>query len=103
MKLINEEDDLACRVRNLFQNCLQPVFKFTPEFGTCDQSSQVKGNQFLIFQCLRNISFDDSLRETFDNRRFANSWLSDQYGIVLCSPRKNLDDSSNFIIPADHR
>jgi IS4 transposase len=57
MKLIDEKDNVARRVRNLFQNSFQPVFELASEFGSRNHGAQIQGNQLFVLQCLRNIAF----------------------------------------------
>ena len=56
-----------------------------------------------MFQAFRNVTVHDSLREAFRDCGLADPRFADQNGIVLRSAGKNLDDTSDFFIPSDHR
>src|SRR5215467_6835470 len=43
------------------------------------------------------------MRQTFNNRRFSDARFSNQYRIVFCTPRKDLDHTPNFLIASNNR
>jgi hypothetical protein len=48
MKLVDEENYLTLGALDLFQNCLQSIFKFTSILGTGEHRTKIKCNQSLV-------------------------------------------------------
>ena len=103
MYLINEQDDVAVSLLDLFQYGLQSLFKFTAGLGPGDQSAHVQFNYLLVFQVQRNVLLHDPPGQSLNYRGLADTWFTDQYRIVLGLTGKYLDDSSDFFITADDR
>ncbi len=103
MQLVDEQDDLSIRIFNLFKHGLQPVFKLAAILRSRHHRSQIEPNDPLVLQRLRHIARDNPLRQPFDNRRFADTWLADQYRIIFRSPRQHLHHPPDFLIPPNHR
>ena len=83
MQLIDEQDDLSFALLYFFQNSFQTFLKFTSIFSTGYQRTHIQGKQLLIFQAVRNITTDYSLRQTFYNGCFTNTRFTDQHRIIF--------------------
>ena len=83
MELIDEQYDLPVRFRNLLEHRLQAVLKFAAELCPGYQSGQVKGDQFLRLQHVRNITGNDPLSQAFNNRGLANASSPIRTGLFL--------------------
>src|SRR5215510_5489151 len=102
MKLVDEENNLSLGIFDLFQNCLQSIFKLAAIFCACQHRTEIESNQAFVAQRLGNITRYDSLCQPFNNRSLTDSRFSDQYWIIFCPAGKHLDRSSNFIVATDH-
>ncbi len=103
MQFIDEQDDLALGSLDLFEDGLEALLELAAVLGTGDERAHVQGDDALILQPFRHVPADDALGKTFDNGRLADAGLTDQHGIVLGTPRQNLDDAANLLIAADDR
>uniref|UniRef100_K3WWV2 Uncharacterized protein n=1 Tax=Globisporangium ultimum (strain ATCC 200006 / CBS 805.95 / DAOM BR144) TaxID=431595 RepID=K3WWV2_GLOUD len=100
--LIDKQDDLAIAVLHFLQHSLQALFKFAAVLGTGDQGSHIKTDDLTI-ERFRDISDHDSLGQSLNNRRFANTRLTDENWVVLGSSRQNADDATDLFITSNHR
>ncbi len=86
MQLIDEEQDLPlCRL-HLFEHRLQSFFELAAKLCAGHQRSHVEGDDPLLLQSFRYVSFDDARGEPFDNGGFPDAGFADEHGIVLGSP-----------------
>ena len=84
MDLVNKQDHIL-GFHHLGDHLFNALLKFTPVFGACHHAGQIQGHNPLIRYGFRHISRRDQLCQAFYNRRFSNSRLSDQAGVVLCA------------------
>ena len=103
MQFIDEKNNLAGGIGHFLQHRLEPILELAAKLGAGNQCAQVQGHQPFFFQAFRHVTVDDAQREPFHNGRLADAGLADENGIVLGSPRQNLDDAANFIVPANDR
>src|SRR6187397_566724 len=103
MEFVNKENDIAAGLLDLFENSLQTIFEFTAVLGSSDHGSQVESHETLPLERFGNIASYDSLGQTFNDGRFADTRLTDEDRIILCSTRQYLDDTPDFLVSADHR
>jgi hypothetical protein len=103
VQLVDEENDLALRVLNLFQNGFQTIFKLATILRTGEHRAEIECDEFLVTQCLRHVAGDDALGETFDDRGLTDAGFANQYGIVLGPARKDLDRATNLVVTTDDR
>ena len=103
VNFINEEDYFAFSFLDLLQDRLEPVLEFAAVFGPSHKSAHVKGYNLLVAQGFRNVPVDNTLGQSFDYGRFADTRFSDQNRVIFCASGKNLDNPADFIIPADYR
>src|SRR5205807_1738911 len=87
VQLVDKKNDLTLRVFNLFQDRLQTIFKFTTILCARQHRSQIEPNQTLVAQSFRNVARNDSLREAFYDRRFADPGLTDKDRIIFGATR----------------
>src|SRR5882724_937106 len=102
MQLVDEKYDLALRVLDLFQNGLESIFKLTSIFRAGQHRSEIETDQPLIPERLRNVARNDPLRQSLDNRGFANAGFTNQDRIIFGATREDLDGSANLIVTADY-
>src|ERR1044072_2318263 len=103
VQFVDEDNALARRALDLFQNRFQTIFKLTAILRAGQHRAQIERDESLVTQRLRNVTRDDSLGQSFDDRGFADAWFTDQYGIVFCSARQDLDRATNLVVTTDHR
>src|SRR5205807_2580152 len=103
VQLVDKKNDLTLRVFHLFQARLQTIYKFTTVLCVRQHRSQIEPNQTLVAQSFRNVARNDSLREAFYDRRFADPGLTDKDRIIFGATRENLNRPPYFIITPDHR
>ena len=85
VQLIYEEDDLALRVFNLFEDGLQAVFELAAVLRAREHRAEVESDETLVAERFGNVAGDDALRETFDDCRLADARLADEHGIIFGS------------------
>ena len=103
MQFVDEEDDLALGVGDLFEERLEPVLEFAPELGPGKHGADVHRDDLLVFERFRNIAADDPTGEPFDNGRLTHPRLADEHRVVLGAPREDLHDAADFVVAADDR
>ena len=102
MQLVDEKDD-ALRTANLVHHRFDAFFKLTTVFCAGDHQCQIERDHSFIAQKLGHIAVCDLLRESFSNRRFADTRFTDQDRIIFRPSAKHLDHALDFIAPANHR
>ena len=102
MDLVDEQDDVSAGP-DLLQHLLETLLEISPVAGARYERTKIEGVQMLVGQRIRNVVDDNPLGETFDDRRLAHPWLSDEDGVVLRAPRQHLHDALDLVCPADHR
>ena len=103
VQFVNEEDDLAIAVRDLFQKCLQSILEFSSELRARDHRGNVHRDQPLVLQRLRHVARDDAAREALDDRRLAHAGLADEHRVVLRAAREHLHRAADFVVATDYR
>jgi hypothetical protein len=103
MHLIHEQQDLPFRFGDLLEDRFQTLLELAAVFCAGDQRAHIQLDQTLLFQAFRHIPVDDTLRQTFDDRRFTDARLTDQGGIVLGTAGQDLHHPANLFIPPDDR
>ena len=102
MDFINEKNDIACRLYIL--QCLFHAFlKFPTIFRACDHSGQIQRKNPLMPQGIGHIAITDFLRQTLHNRRFPDTGVTHQAGVILRSAAQNPNDTLNLLLSADNR
>ena len=87
VQLVDKEDDLALRRRDLGENGLQSLLELTTVLRTCDPGPDVESPDALSLQPLRHVARDDALSEPLGDRGLADAGFSDQHRVVLRTAR----------------
>ncbi len=103
VQLIDEEDDPAFRLGDVFENGLEPLFKFAAELGAGDQRAHVEGDQPAILQAFGHVARDDALGQPLDDGGLAHAGVADQDRVVLGAAAEDLHDAADLGIAADDR
>src|SRR5579883_2085248 len=103
MQLVDEDDDLASSLLDLFQDRLQALLELAAILRAGDHRPEVEGKDALALQPLGHIPPDDTPGQPFDDRRLAHAGLTDQDGIILDPSGENLNNSADLLITPDHR
>ena len=101
MQLVDEQDDLSCRVLDLLEHGLEPLLELAAVFGPGNQRAQVERDNALVLQAFGHVAAHDALGEPFDDGGLAHARLADQHGVVLRPPAQNLDDATDLFVTAD--
>ncbi len=103
MHLVDEQDDVAVRRRDLLQHRFEPLLELAAIFRAGDQRAHVEGDQLLVIEALRDVAIDDAQREAFHDGGLADAGLADQHRIVLGAARQHLHGAPDLLVAADHR
>ena len=103
VQLVEEQDDRAAGVGDLFQDALQPLLELASIGRSCDQGAHVQRDHAAVAQRLGDVAGDDPLGEALDDRGLAHAGLADQHGVVLRAPAEHLDHAADLVVAADHR
>ena len=99
--LVDEQDQVLGGA-DLVDHGLQPLLELAAVLRPGDHPRQVEGDDPLVGQRLRHLVVDDSLGDPLDDRRLADTGLAEQRGIVLRTPREDLDRLVDLVRSADH-
>ena len=103
VQLIDEQEDLSLRLFHLCQDRLQPLLKFAPVLGPCNQGPHVQGEDGLVLQILGHIPPDNPLGQALGDSGFAHAGLADEYRIIFGLPAQNPDHIPDLLITANDR
>ena len=103
VELVDEEDNLAVRVDDLLQHCLQPIFELASVLRAGDEGTHVQADDPPVLESFGDVAPHDALGEPFDDRGFPNARLADEHRVVLRAPRQDLDHTADLFVTADHR
>ena len=103
MQLVDEQHDLALCVLNALEHRLESFLEFAAVFRAGNECAHVERHDALALQAFRYVTLYDLLRQSFDDRRLADTWRANQHGVVLGAARENLDDPPNLLVPANDR
>lgn len=82
VKFIDEQQNIFI-VRHFFDDTFDTLFELTAVFASGYHSGKVKDNNSLIADRFRHNAKGNPLRQTFRNRRFSDTRLSDQTRVVF--------------------
>ena len=102
VQFVDEEHDVA-GAGDFLQDGLEPLLEFAAELGAGHQRAHVQGDDAAILEALGHVAVDDPQGQALDDGRLAHARLADQHGVVLGTPREDLDHAADFLIAADHR
>ena len=103
MNLINEEDDLAIRTFDFFDDSFDALFKLAFKFGTGNQGRDVENIDLFGQQIFRNVLLYNAPGDPFDDGRFSNTGIPDEDRIIFFAARKDVQDPADFFISTDDR
>ena len=103
VKLVDEENDLTIQISHLFKKSFETILKLSPILGARDHPAQVERDKAFIFHRIGNIPADDASGQALNNSSLAYSGFPNENWIVLGPTRKHLEDTANFLVPANHR
>ena len=83
VQFVDEEENLALRRLDLFQDGFEPFLKFTAKFGTGDKGTHIQGKKFFVFEAFGDIAFHDTNSQSFHDCSFSDSWFTDEHRIIL--------------------
>ncbi len=103
MNLIDKQYYLSLTVNNIFHNSFQTLLELSLILSSCYKSTHIQRIYYLVFQVFRDSPVNDFLSQPFCNSSFTDTRFADQYRVVFGTPAQDLQDSSDFFIPADYR
>ena len=101
VQLVDEEDDLALRARDLVEHRLEPLLELAAVLRAREQRADVERPDALALQALRDVAGDDPLRQALDDRRLADARIADQDRVVLRAAGEHLDHAADLLVAAD--
>ena len=103
MEFINEQDNLSCSIPDSIHDALEPLLKLSTKLCTRNQSTEVKREQRLSPEGIRNSAIHNLLCKPFDDSRFSNTWVAYQDWIILATAGEDLNHAIDFITTPDDR
>ena len=103
VQLVDEQNDLALRVFDFFQDRFETVFKFAAIFRPGQHRSEIERHHALVLQNFRHVAGNDALGEAFYDSRLADSGFADEYGIIFRAAGEHLHHAANFFVASDDR
>ncbi len=85
----------------LRENRLEALLEVAPVLGSGHQAAQVQRIDDRIGQNLRNLAVHDLLRQTFGDRRLADTGLADEQRVVLAPPTEDLHRTLDLVGTTD--
>ena len=83
VELVDEGDDLAFGIGDLFQDRLQAFLELAAILGPGDHRAHVEADDPLALEAFRHVALDDPLSQALDDGGLAHSRLADQDRVVL--------------------
>ena len=103
VQLVDEDDEAALALGQFLEHRLQPLLELAPVLGPGQQLADVERDDFPVPEGLGDIAVDDPLGQPLDDGRLAHARLTDQHRVVLGTPRQDLHDPADFLVPPDDR
>ena len=103
VQFVDEENDLALRVFDFFEDGFEAVFEFAAIFRAGEHRSEVERDDALVLQRFGHVAGNDALGEAFDDGGLADSGFADEHGIIFRAAGEHLDDAADFFIASDDR
>ena len=103
VKLVDEQDDLPFRPRDLFQDRLEPLFELTAILRPREKSAEVQRDHAAVLEPLGHVAAHDPLRQPLHDGGLSHPGLPDEDRIVLGAPREHLDDAPDLLVAPDDR
>ncbi len=103
VQFIYEKNDLSVAVLHIIQHRLQTFLKLAAVFRAGNQRAHIQRENLLVFEPLRHVSSDDTLRKSFRHRGFTDTGLADEHRIVFRLAGQDTDHVADLIVSADDR
>ncbi len=103
VKLVDEQDHAPLALLDLLDHGLEPLLELAAELASRHEGAEVEGEEPLPLQAVRDVPGDDPPGEALDDGRLSDAGFADEDGVVLRSPREDLHDPPDLLVPADHR
>src|SRR5215813_5221386 len=98
-----DKNDVLWIVDQFAHDLLQAFFELSAIFCARHDQADIERKNSLVLEKRRNLSGDDSLRESLDDGGLAHTGLADQHGIVFRAPAKNLNDTFDLSVAPNQR
>ena len=102
MKLVDEQQNIFI-IRHFFDDSFDALFELTAVFTSGYHSREVKNDNTLVTDGFRHDAKSDALCKAFGNRRFSDTWLSNEARVIFCPAAQDLNHTLNFLAAADNR
>src|ERR1043166_6219530 len=102
MQLIDEDNVLRI-LDQLPHDLFQAFFELSAILGTGNDQADIERKNSFVLEERRYVATDDSLRETFNDSRLANTRFAYQNRIVFRAATENLNYPLDLVIAADQR
>ena len=83
------------------EHALQPLFEVAAIFGAGQQCAHIQRINRGLGQHLRHVFIDDTARQAFGYRGFADAGFAHQQRVVLAATAKDLNDTFQLAIAAN--
>ena len=83
VELVDEGDHLTLGVGDLLQHGLQPLLELAAVLGARHHRTEIEADEPLVLQALGHVALDDPPGQALDDRRLADTRLTDQHRVVL--------------------
>ena len=102
MQFVDEQQVPAFGAGHFIQYGLEPLLKLTAILCAGHRGAHIQCENGLVTQPFRYIPVVDPLRQSFDDRGLADTWLADQHRVVLGFTRQDLDGPTDLRVPPDY-
>ena len=103
VQLVDEGDDLAVGVGDLFEHSLQALLELAAVLGAGYEGSEIERDQLLVSQRVGDVAGDDALSEPLNDGGLADTGLADEHRVVLGAPSQHLADPTDLGVTPDDR
>ena len=102
MQLIDKEQNLSV-LHGFGDDALDALLKLTAVLRARDHAGDIERHDTLLQDGIRDITGDDTLRQSLNHGGLADTRLTDQTWIVFRASGQDLDDTHDLPLPTDHR
>ena len=103
VRLVDEQHDRPGRRLDLLDHCLEPLLELPAHPGPGLQQPHVELEQLHAAQRLRHVARSDRKREPLDQRRLADTGLTDDDRVVLAPSRQDLRELTDLRMAPEDR
>ncbi len=102
VQLVDEGDDLAVGVVDLFEHGLEPLLELAAVHRAGDEGGEVERDELLALERVGDVAGDDALGEPLDDGGLADAGLADEHRVVLGAAGEHLADAADLGVTPDH-